>query len=249
MSCDCQPVIKLEDVSYTYGKVHALEAVTGTFYAGSLTAVAGPNGAGKSTLLKVVAGIVDPQKGKVTVAPEVVGRIGYLPQTSEIERDYPLNVWQAVSTGLWPEIGSIRSLKSKELSTRIQKALDEVGLSGLEQRQIGALSGGQFQRLLFARLLLQDPKVVLLDEPFAAVDAATTKKLMSILLRWHKEGRTIICILHDLMLIQKYFPQSFVLAGKCLGKGHTHELFEQKLLSFDLDMAELVAPGEQHEHD
>lgn len=248
MSCTCKPLIHLEDVTFSYGTVDALHDVSGTFYEGSLTAVAGPNGAGKSTLLKAVAGLVRPQKGKVTIDPSVSGHIGYLPQTNQIERDYPINVWQAVSTGLWPEVGSKRSLKTDDLKIRIQAALEEVGLLGLEQRQIGALSGGQFQRLLFARLLLQDPKVVLLDEPFAAVDAATTKRLMKILLKWHKEGRTIICILHDLMLIQKYFPESFVLAGKCLGRGHTHEMFDQKLLSFDLDMAELVEPGAHHDH-
>lgn len=245
--CDQPHIVQLEDVCFSYAGVPALENVTGFFHTGSLTAVAGPNGAGKSTLLKVIAGIVRPQKGRVLVCPEVGGRIGYLPQTSAIERDYPLTVWQAVSTGLWPDVGSMRSLQTPEMTKRIEKAIEEVGLVGFEQRQIGALSGGQFQRLLFARLLLQDPQIVLLDEPFAAVDARTTKRLMHILLKWHGEGRTIICVLHDLMLIQKYFPESFVLAGKCLGRGHTHEMFEQKLLSFDLDMAELVAPEASHD--
>ncbi len=248
MTCSCKPLIHLDDVTFSYGGVDALHKVSGVFYEGSLTAVAGPNGAGKSTLLKLIAGIIRPQKGVLKISPEVRARIGYLPQTSSIERDYPLTVWEAVSTGLWPEVGSSRSLRSSDMVARVQKALDEVGLTGLGERQIGALSGGQFQRLLFARLLLQDPKVVLLDEPFAAVDGQTTKRLIEILLKWHKEGRTIICILHDLMLIQKYFPESFVLAGKCLGRGHTHELFEQKLLSYDLDMAELVDPKEGHTH-
>lgn len=241
------PLIEMKDVSFAYGSVKALDHVTGVFAAGSLTAVAGPNGAGKSTLLKAIAGIVRPQEGRIFIEPSVRDKIGYLPQTSTIERDYPLTVFQAASMGLWPQVGSSRSL-SDSLADKVHGALKEVGLDGLEKRQVGALSGGQFQRLLFARLILQEPQVFLLDEPFAAVDAETIRHLMQIVMGWHAEGRTIICVLHDLLLIRKYFPESFLLAGKCLGRGHTHQLFEQKLLSFDLDMAELVAPKE-HDHD
>ncbi|MDD3182434.1 MAG: ABC transporter ATP-binding protein [Alphaproteobacteria bacterium] len=238
-----QPLITLDSVAYQYGHYIALHDVSGQFAAGSLTAMAGPNGAGKSTLLKVIAGIMRPQKGFVRIHPDFLDKIGYLPQTSTIERDYPITVLQAVSTGLWPQVGSIKAITS-ELKVQITAALGEVGLNGFEQRQVGELSGGQFQRMLFARLILQNPQIILLDEPFAAIDAETTSKLMHILLKWHEQGRTIVCVLHDLMLIRKYFPESFVLAGKCLGRGHTHTLFEQKLLSFDLDMAELVSPEE-----
>lgn len=241
-----QTLITLDTVAYRYGRFQALQDVSGQFAAGSLTAVAGPNGAGKSTLLKVIAGIVRPQKGFVRIHPDYLDKMGYLPQTSTIERDYPITVLQAASAGLWPQIGSVKAI-STALNTRIGEALAEVGLEGFEARQIGELSGGQFQRLLFARLILQDPQIILLDEPFAAIDAETIGKLIQILLTWHKQGRTIICVLHDLMLIRKYFPESFVLAGKCLGRGHTHTLFEQKLLSFDLDMAELVTPAEDGE--
>lgn len=240
------PLVLLDKITVQYGPHKALNEVSGSFGAGSLTAVAGPNGAGKSTLLKVIAGLLRPRKGSLFVAPEIRNRIGYLPQASALQRDFPLNVLQTASTGLWPEIGSSRSL-SGPLIERTRQALAEVGLSDLEQRQIGALSGGQFQRLLFARLLLQDPALVLLDEPFAAVDSETTAKLIQLLLDWHRKGKTIICVLHDLLLIRKYFPESFVLAGKCMGRGHTHALFEQKLLSFDLDMAELIGQNESEE--
>ncbi len=239
-----QTLITLDSVGYSYGRFGALRDVSGQFKAGSLTALAGPNGAGKSTLLKVIAGILRPQKGFVRVHADFIDKIGYLPQTSAIERDYPITVMQVCATGLWPEIGSVKPI-SKDIKARISVALAEVGLEGFADREISALSGGQFQRLLFARLILQNPQIILLDEPFAAVDAETTARLMNILLAWHKEGRTIICVLHDLMLIRKYFPESFVLAGKCLGRGHTHTLFEQKLLSFDLDMAELVGPADE----
>lgn len=237
-----KPLIELEEVSFSYGAHKALQNVTGHFHAGTLTAVAGPNGAGKSTLLKTIAGIIKPRAGRVVIADEVKNRIGYLPQISAMARDYPISVLQAVSAGLWPEMGNAGRL-TKARKARIRVALADVGLAGFEERQIGSLSGGEFQRLLFARLRLQNPLVLLLDEPFAAIDAETTAKLIRLLLDWHKEGRTIICVLHDLMLIHKYFPESFVLAGRCMGRGHTHELFEKKLLSFDLDMAELQEPG------
>jgi zinc/manganese transport system ATP-binding protein len=229
-------------VCYAYGHVKALDHVSGSFQKGSLVAIAGPNGAGKSTLLKIMAGIVAPQSGQLVYAPDM-GTIGYLPQISAVDRAYPIAVRDAVSVGLWPKIGSRLSLHGLPLQ-RVNEVLESVGLAGFATRQIDELSGGQFQRLLFARLMLQDPDLILLDEPFAAVDADATQKFMKILLSWHEEGRTIICVLHDLMLVRKYFPQSFLLAGKCLGLGHTHQLFEHNLLSYDLDMAELHCPDE-----
>jgi zinc/manganese transport system ATP-binding protein len=240
------PIININSLVVYYGQTKALDGVSGAFQAGSLTAVAGPNGAGKSTLLKVIAGIIRPAKGFVRIEPEMKKKIGYLPQTTAVDREYPVTVTQFVSIGLWSTTGSFRKI-GKDGQSRVQASLGDVGLSGYGERQIAELSGGQFQRMLFARLLLQDPQIILLDEPFAAVDAETIARLMQILLSWHRQGRTIICVLHDLMLIRKYFPESFVLAGKCLGRGHTHALFDQKLLSFDLDMAELVSPQDQDE--
>jgi zinc/manganese transport system ATP-binding protein len=131
----------------------------------------------------------------------------------------------------------------------MRAALADVGLDGYEKRPIFDLSGGEFQRMLFARVIVQNAPVILLDEPFTAVDAETTARLIRILLKWHAEGRTVLCVLHDLLLIKKYFPESMVLQGKCLGHDHTHRMFEQKLLSFDLDMAELHPVGEaRHDH-
>lgn len=235
--------ITLESVTVRYGPHAALRDVSGTFSAGSLTAVAGPNGAGKSTLLKTIAGILKPSSGRVVIADSLAGRIAYLPQTAALRKDFPIATLQAVCTGFWPRVGNNGAI-TRAMKNEARQALADVGLEGLENRQIGELSGGQFQRLLFARVMVQDAPVILLDEPFAAVDGETTARLIRVLLDWHRQGRTIICVLHDLLLIRKYFPESFLLAGKCLGRGHTHALFEQKLLSFDLDMAELLTPAE-----
>lgn len=242
-------LVTFENVTVRYGRHVALHDISGHFHQGSLTAIAGPNGAGKSTLLKLIVGMLKPRTGRVTVQKDV--SVAYLPQMTSLQHDFPLSVLQAVCTGFWSVAGNVDGITA-DMRKQALNALAEVGLEGFGDRQISSLSGGQFQRLLFARVMVQNASLILLDEPFAAVDAETTGKLIQLLLQWHRQGRTIICVLHDLLLIQKYFPDSFVLAGKCLGHGHTHKMLEQKLLSFDLDMAELC-PGPEaeahHRHD
>ncbi|MBU6234962.1 MAG: ATP-binding cassette domain-containing protein [Alphaproteobacteria bacterium] len=237
--------ITLEDVCVRYAQRDAIHDVSGIFAEGTLTAIAGPNGAGKSTLLKAMAGIVKPYRGRVTIDPCFTNSVAYLPQAASVRRDMPMPVLQAVCTGFWGVAGE-RGCIDAAMKAKAAMALADVGLEGYENRQLGELSGGEFQRVMFARLILQDARILLLDEPFASFDGATTAKLIQIILRWHKEGRTIICVLHDLLLIRKYFPESFVLAGKCMGRGHTHDMFEQKLLSYDLDMAELHTGIDNH---
>jgi zinc/manganese transport system ATP-binding protein len=240
-------VITLKNVSVNYGRRRAIDEVSAQFAAGSLTAVAGPNGAGKSTLLKTIAGILRPISGEMKINLPAGRSIAYLPQTANINRDFPMSVLQVVCTGFWSVVGNFHAI-TPLMRAAAMHAIADVGLAGLEHRQISELSGGQFQRMLFARVIVQDAPVILLDEPFTAIDGETTQRLIQILLRWHAEKRTVICVLHDLLLIRKYFPESFVLAGRCLGSGHTHDLFDQKLLSFDLDMVEIQTP-EEHRHD
>jgi len=240
------PLVILNDLSVRYGNHCALRNVSGVFRTGSLTAIAGPNGSGKSTLLKALAGVIRPTSGTVSFAQGTRPAVAYLPQLSRVQRSFPLSVEDLVLTGFYPRLGERPALESSHLLA-VKSALDDVGLAGYERRTIDGLSGGEFQRALFARLIVQDTRLILLDEPFTAVDAETTARLIRLLLKWHQEGRTIICVLHDLLLIRKYFPESMVLQGHCLGLGHTHDMFEQKLLSFDLDMAELQTSHE-HEH-
>lgn len=242
-----KPIILLKDVSVDYGPRHALQNVSGVFHQGSLTAVAGPNGSGKSTLLKVIAGVIPPKTGEVIFPQGKKPFIAYLPQAAHLQRDFPITVEEVVITGFYPKAGEAAKIGRDEYKIA-RDVLQNVGLAGYEDRQIGELSGGEFQRALFARVIVQDAPIILLDEPFTAIDAKTTARLIRLLLAWHKEGRTVICVLHDLLLIKKYFPESMVLQGKCLGSGHTHQMFEQKLLSFDLDMVEMVPPDELHDH-
>lgn len=249
-----EPLISVRDLSVYYGNRHALQNISGVFHKGSLTAIAGPNGSGKSTLLKTLANVIRPTTGEIVFSKGVRPTMAYLPQIAHMQRDFPLSVEEVVLTGFYPEMGEKLGIHAQH-HLKVHEALTDVGLLGYEDRSVSELSGGEFQRMLFARVIVQDAPVILLDEPFTAVDAETTARLIRLLLKWHEEERTVICVLHDLLLIKKYFPDSMVLQGKCLGSGHTHQMFEQKLLSFDLDMAELLPPDElqssnqAHHHD
>jgi zinc/manganese transport system ATP-binding protein len=210
--------VLLREVTVRYGRRVALEAVSGEFASGSLTAVIGANGAGKSTLLAAITGVVRLAGGRVECAAR--RRLAYLPQLSAIDRDYPLSVAELISLGGWREIGAFRAPRSA-LRHRIAAAAETVGLSGRLERSIGEVSVGEFQRALFARLILQDATVILLDEPLAAVDAQTMSVLLDQITRWHEEGRTVIAVLHDLDLVQARFPSTLVLARRCLAWGPT----------------------------
>jgi zinc/manganese transport system ATP-binding protein len=190
-----------------------LEGVSGEFASGSLTAVVGSNGAGKSTLLAAIAGVVRLGGGVVTCT--AWRQLAYLPQLSAVDRGYPLSVFELITLGGWRDFGAFRS-PGAVVKERVGTAAETVGLAGRLKRRIDELSVGEFQRALFARLMLQDAAVILLDEPFAVVDAQTVSLLIDQVTRWHTEGRTVIAVLHDLELVQARFPSTLVLARRCI---------------------------------
>jgi zinc/manganese transport system ATP-binding protein len=208
----------LRDVTVRYGRRTALEAVSGEFAPGSMTAVVGTNGAGKSTLLAAVAGLVPLARGAVNCAARP--RLAYLPQRAAIDREYPLAVSELITLGGWREFGVFCS-PSASLRARVAAAAETVGLAGKLVRPVGELSDGELQRALFARLIVQDAAIILLDEPFAAVDARSLAVLLDQVLQWHEEGRTVVAVLHDLGLVRTHFPSTLVLARHCLAWGQT----------------------------
>ena len=216
--------------------VHHLDAV---IESGSLTAVVGPNGAGKSTLLKGIVGALAPLQGSVIRARD---SISYLPQQAEIDRSFPLPVRDLVAMGLWAEIGAFGRLR-REQNDRISTALSAVGLSGFDQRSIAALSGGQMQRVLFARLLLQEAEVILLDEPFTAIDAKTAADLMRIVHRWHGDGRTVVAVLHDMDAVRMHFPDTLVIARELVAHGPTAQVLTAENLFRARQMCEAFDDG------
>ena len=210
--------VVLRNVTVRYGRRTALEAVSGEFASGSLTAVVGANGAGKSTLLAAIAGVVRLAGGAIDCPARQ--QLAYLPQLAAIDRDYPLTVSELITLGGWREFGAFRA-PNTALRARAAEAAETVGLAGRLGRVIGELSVGELQRALFARLILQDAAVILVDEPFAAVDAQTMSVLLDQMTRWHQEGRTVIAVLHDLELVRARFPSTLVLARRCVAWGAT----------------------------
>jgi zinc/manganese transport system ATP-binding protein len=215
--------LALEGLTVVYDDRAALSDVNGSFEPGSMTAIVGPNGAGKSTLVKSLVGLVRPAAGRVLLQDLTGHDLAYLPQAADIDRSFPIAVADLVAMGAWREAGAFRRF-GPDVRSRTADALETVGLGGLGRRPIGALSVGQFQRVLFARLLLQNAPVIVLDEPFTAVDARTTADLLVLLQRWQAEGRTLIAVLHDLEQVRSHFPQAVLLARRQIAWGPTEEV-------------------------
>jgi zinc/manganese transport system ATP-binding protein len=211
--------LTIQDLSVAYERQLAIQDIAYTVEPGDLTAIIGPNGAGKSTLLKAIAGFVRPVQGRITCAPENA-TVAYLPQLAEIERDFPITVFDAVLLGRWRRIGWFRAADQADREA-VEAALASVGLSAFAGRGVGTLSVGQFQRMLFARLMLQDAPLILLDEPFAAVDQRTVRDLTQIILGWQAEGRTVLAVLHDLDQVAREFPRTILLARRLIAGGPT----------------------------
>ena len=222
MSCSSGGAIILQNVTLAYHGCPAVHHLSGEFSRGSLTAIVGPNGAGKSTLIKGMAGLLRPVDGLIQPAGLGGGGIAYLPQLAEIENRFPISVIQTVLLGHWRRIGWARPV-TRELREGAQQALAVVGLAGFERRPIETLSAGQFQRVLFARLIVQDAELILLDEPLAAVDWRTSEDLLRLIVTWQQEGRTVAAVLHDLDQVRAYFPDTLLLARERVAWGPTRE--------------------------
>lgn len=208
--------IQFDDLSLGYRHHVAVCQLSGKLRRGSLTAVVGANGSGKSTLMKGIAGMLPPMAGSLVLAKDV--RTAYLPQQSELDRHFPARVIDLVALGLWPRRGLLRRHRASDRAA-LSQALAAVGLQGFEHRTIDTLSGGQLQRALFARVLVQDADLILLDEPFNAIDARTQTDLIGLIQHWHKEARTVMVVMHDLDLVREYFPQALLLARQPVAWG------------------------------
>jgi zinc/manganese transport system ATP-binding protein len=220
--------IRLDDVTLGYERRPAVHHLSGSFAPGTLTAIVGPNGAGKTTLLKGLVGLLTPLDGRIAVAGRATD-IAYLPQQAAIDRSFPISVLDAVMLGYWRRSGGFGGISAAMLE-QAADALAAVGLRGFERRPIDSLSAGQFQRTLFARLLLQDAAVILLDEPFNAIDARTTRDLLDLVQRWHGERRTVIAVLHDLDQVRDGFPDALLLAREPIAWGPTAEVLKAENL-------------------
>jgi len=216
-------LVQFRDLTLGYERHPAVHHLSGAVQAGDLLAVVGPNGAGKSTLFKGLMGLIKPLSGSIEFSGLKRSDIGYLPQAADINRDFPINLYDMVAVGLWRSAGLLGGIGRKQRGA-IEHAIETVGLTGFEERPIGTLSTGQMQRALFARLLLQDAPVIVLDEPFNAVDSKTVNDLVALVQRWHGEKRTIIAALHDLDLVRTTFPRALLLARELVAWGKTGDV-------------------------
>ena len=226
--------LKLTDLTVSYDRHPAVHHLSAEIPAAEMTAIVGPNGAGKSTLLKALLGLAPRSEGRIECSAK---RIAYLPQQAEIDRTFPISVFDTVLLGRWSRFGGFGSAGPADIHDA-QHAIESVGLAGFEQRPIDTLSVGQFQRVLFARVLLQDADLVLLDEPFAAIDSKTVTDLMLLIQRWRAEKRTVVCVLHDLGQVRREFPNALLLARELVASGPTATVLSPENLLRARAMAE-----------
>ncbi|HZR75322.1 ABC transporter ATP-binding protein [Bradyrhizobium sp.] len=224
------PQLQFHDVTLGYDRHPAVHHLSGEVASGALLAVIGPNGAGKSTLFRGLVGILKPLSGTILTDGINPKDIAYLPQTADIDRSFPIAVFDFVGTGLWRRTGFFGGI-GKGAREKIAQALGAVGLSGFENRGIGTLSGGQMQRMLFARVLLQDARLIVLDEPFNAIDAKTSADLLALVRQWHAEGRTVLAALHDMDLVRAHFPETLLLARGEVAWGATADVLTAENLA------------------
>lgn len=202
-------LIECKDVSFAYGAIPVLEQIDFTVHEGEFLGIVGPNAGGKSTLLKLILGLLKPQVGTVKVLGDAAGEhkqeIGYVAQYPSFPRDFPITVEQTVLMGLLGATLSlgIHSKKDREVTAR---SLREVEIHDLAQRQIGTLSGGQLQRVLLARALVSQPRILILDEPTANIDQRMESDIFD-LLKQLNQRMTILVVSHDIAFISSYVSQ------------------------------------------
>jgi zinc/manganese transport system ATP-binding protein len=221
--------VTLHDLTLGYERRPAVHHLSGAFEAGRLHAIVGPNGSGKSTLLKGIAGLLRPLSGRVELSGLRARDVAYLPQDHGVDRSFPITLGDLAALGLWSRRGLFGAI-GKADHLRVEHALEVVGLGGFASRGVDQVSGGQLQRALFARVLVQDARVILLDEPFSALDERAIADLSDLIQRWPGEGRTVIMILHDLDLVRRLCPDALLLAREKVAWGATSDVLSAENL-------------------
>lgn len=238
-------VVALEDVCAGYFGRDVLDAVTFSVRAGEFVGIIGPNGSGKTTLLNVIAGLHPAQCGSVTVfgapPPPDHRRIGYVPQIESVNWAFPVTVFDVVLMGRYGRLGLFKR-PSEEDRQRALAALEEVGMADRADSQIGQLSGGQQQRVFVARALVQDPDLMLLDEPIAGVDATSQHAIFTLLEERQRRGMTIIATTHDLSCVTTWFDKVLCLNHRVIAYGPPAEVLNDATLSATFGSHVLLIP-------
>lgn len=243
------PILDVHDVTVAYQRKPVLWDIDLTLPEPRLVGIIGPNGAGKSTLLKAILGLVPLVSGSVRMFGQPVSkqrrRIGYVPQRETVDWDFPVNVLDVVLMGTYGRLGWFRRVGAQELALA-RDCLAKVGLADLERQQIGQLSGGQQQRTFLARALAQQADLYFMDEPFAGVDAATEKAIITLLQELRAKGKTLVVVHHDLRTVPQYFDHLVLLNVRLVASGPTAAVFTDDNLrqTYGGRLSTLEAAGE-----
>lgn len=220
-------MIEMKNLSVSYQGQLALEPTSLTIKGPTITGIIGPNGAGKSTLIKGMLGIVE-SEGQTFLdrkpMKQELNKIAYVEQKIHIDYHFPIKVKECVSLGLYPKIKLFQRLKASDWE-KVARALKIVGLEDFAERQISQLSGGQFQRVLIARCLVQEAEYIFLDEPFVGIDSVSEEIIMATLRQLRKAGKTILIVHHDLSKVVAYFDQVLLLNKEVIAFGSTESTF------------------------
>lgn len=234
MSTERTPAIEVRNLTVSYGARPALLDVSVAIEPDQLVGVIGPNGSGKSTLIKAILGFVPPDVGEVRIAGQLVdkvkGQVAYVPQRGAVDWDFPITVQEVALMGRYQQIPWYRSPAKADREATME-ALSMVRMEDFAQRQIGQLSGGQQQRVFLARALAQGADILLLDEPFAGVDAATERAILDVLERAKKAGKTLVVVHHDLATAAEYFDNLILLKQRLYAYGPPRAVLQEELLS------------------
>lgn len=226
-------LITIKNVGVSYAmQPHVLKDCNATIEGPTITGIIGPNGAGKSTLLKAILGLIQ-SSGEILIDGEptkkVLQKIAYVEQKSHIDFTFPITIRECVALGRAVKKKPLQRL-TKEDWEKVDAAIEEVGLTDLASRQIGALSGGQFQRVLLARCMVQEAQYIFLDEPFVGIDMLSEKVIMTVIRKWKEEGKTILMVNHDLSKVKEYFDQVILVKHAIVASGKTEDVFVTKYL-------------------
>jgi manganese/zinc/iron transport system ATP- binding protein len=221
-------VIEILNLTISYQKKPAIRGIELKIPSGQIVGIIGPNGAGKSTLLKGILGLVPKDNGVVLVNGSSIENylktISYIPQKESLDWDFPVVVYDVVMMGRFPHL-SLIGRPGKTDNEKVINALEKVDMLEFKDRQIRFLSGGQQQRVFLARSLAQEADILLLDEPFVGVDAATERAIFQLMRNLKNEGKTILVVHHDLAKVQEYFDYVVMINQRLIAFGPTREVF------------------------
>ena len=225
--------LAVHDLTVAYQRKPVLWDVELNIPKGTLAGIVGPNGAGKSTLLKACLDLIPKTSGEALVYGKPYEQqrelIAYVPQRESVDWDFPISALDVVTMGTYQKLGWFKRITRSQKQQALE-ALEKVGISHLAKRQISQLSGGQQQRVFLARALVQEAEVYFMDEPFAAVDAATEQAIIELLQELNSKGKTVLCVHHDLATVSRYFDYLVLLNMRVVASGPTIEAFTRENL-------------------